>query len=275
MAVNGKYVKVDRIFERVHSDFGLEQLNVSDAIEWIGSIMARSNVPYVMKHRVAYITIEDGRGELPCDLNGIIQTAKVANGQTLGINVPKVFFLDADELALENVDSGNFLIESNTSEVLLPMRWSSDTFHMRWHIRNIDWTADSSITYIVNDSAIFPNFNDGTVAMSYLAVPTDEETGLPLIPDDERWIDAAVLEVAWKHGRKQFFMGELDRDRYNELSRERNHYYSQAVIGSKMNSIDKDEGTRNRRGDLYRTGGHHNNFFRNYQLPGSFKAYRW
>lgn len=273
MSVSGKYVKIARVLERVYSDWGFSAIPISDAIEWAGSLFSLAPSMYVLKHEIAEIKIEEGRGKLPCDLESIIQTAKLQNDSTLVSNIPPTLFFTPEELLLNNIDSAStsILITDLKSKTLLPMRWSTDTFHLRYHKTDIDFENDSSITYIVNNNYIFTNFETGTVYMSYLAIPTDEE-GLPLIPDNESWIRAAVNEIAFMFARKEAVKGNLDWNTVQYIERDRDWYFAQAVNRSKMNSIDKEEGSKNHRLAMFRTGSQHNSMFRNMQLPGSFKT---
>lgn len=61
------------------------------------------------------------------------------------------------------------------------------------------------------------NFEKGQVAIAYLRVPTDPETGYPLIPDENSYIQAIMYYIKWKlaefyswNGR-QGFTTEADR----------------------------------------------------------------
>lgn len=272
MAVNGKYVKIARVLERVHSDWGFDSIPIEDAIEWAGSLFSLAPSMYILKHDIAKIKITEGKGKLPCDLESIIQTAKLDSGDVLISNVPPTLFFTPEELLLNEIDSNstNVILTELNSLTLLPMRWSTDTFHLRYHKTDIDFQNDSSITYIVNNNYIFTNFETGTVYMSYLAIPTDEE-GLPLIPDNESWIRAAVNEIALMFARKEAIKENIGFDIVQYIERDRDWYFAQAVNRSKMNSIDKEESSKNHRLASFRTGSQHNSMFRNMQLPGSFK----
>tara|TARA_R110000868_G_scaffold122495_3_gene324672 strand:- start:5353 stop:6183 length:831 start_codon:yes stop_codon:yes gene_type:complete len=275
MSVNGKYVKIARILERVHSDWGFDSIPIEDAIEWAGSLFSLAPSMYVLKHDIAEITIAEGKGKLPCNLESIIQTAKLQNDNTLVANVPPTLFFTPEELLLNDIDSTstNILITNLNSKTLLPMRWATNTFHLLHHKTDIDFQSESAITYIVNDNYIFTNFETGTVYMSYLAIPIDED-GLPMIPDNESWIRAASHEIAWMWSKKEAIKGNIGWDTVQYIERDRDWYFAQAVNRSRMNSIDKEEGSKNHRLDAFRTGSQHNSMFRNMQLPGSFKTER-
>ena len=79
--LNGKYVSLESIVERVYRDTGFEiDVDWIDVAEWIGSVIDLINAPMQYIERITddvdkhYIEIVNGRGELPCDLIRIIQT---------------------------------------------------------------------------------------------------------------------------------------------------------------------------------------------------------
>lgn len=270
--VNGKYIKINRVLERVHSDYGFENIPIEDAIEWIGGLLAITSVPYVLRHDIADIAISQGRGKLPCNLESIIQVAKVESKDFLVRNIPAGTFYTPEELLeneLQGTEAINALVSGFNSEQLIPMRWATNTFHKRYHLSRLDFDIESSYTYQVNDNYIFTNFQTGTVAMSYLAIPTDDE-GMPLIPDNESWIEACVNNIAWKWAKKLWLRDEISFQKFQYIEDERDWYVRQAVNRSRYNSIDKEEGATNRRLSS-KLGSPHDSLFRNFQLPDSIR----
>jgi len=72
--LNGKYVSLESIVERVYRDTGFEiDIDWIDVAEWIGSVIDLINAPMQYIERITddvdkpYIEIVNGRGELPCD----------------------------------------------------------------------------------------------------------------------------------------------------------------------------------------------------------------
>jgi hypothetical protein len=78
MSTSGKLVSLKTIVERVYMDFGFNySLSYTEAAEWAGSVMALVKAPVVLKPQVQEINIEESRGQLPCDLEAVVQTARM------------------------------------------------------------------------------------------------------------------------------------------------------------------------------------------------------
>ena len=97
---------------------------------------------------------------------------------------------------------------------LIPMRYSSDTFHRGLEKSENNSTVtsirissplvvgnsllndscQSDLTYTLNDCYIFTNFKEGTVQLDYKAFPTDEDC-YPLVPDDISFSEALFWYV--------------------------------------------------------------------------------
>jgi len=211
--LNGKYVSLESIVERVFRDTGFDvDVDWIDVAEWIGSVIDLINAPMQYIERITdgtdkpRIEIENGRGELPCDLVRIIQT-RTCEG--------------------------------------VPIRYSTDSFHMARHTDGCrDLTCSSDLTYKVNDNYIFTNFNKGKVEMAYLAFPTDEK-GFPMVPDDEAFKQAATNYVAERIGFRLLMRGKIQAGAYQLLKQERDWYVGKAQMRPLIPNRDKIESIKN------------------------------
>ena len=160
--LNTKYVSVETIIAGVYRDLGLSsQINYEDAVEWIGEVIELMALPYQYLDKIAYLKIQDSRAELPCDL-----------------------------LYLVSVNGSNEIDDNCPNKLnYFPMRYSTDTFHHRY-CESLSCN-NGDITYTLNDNFIFPNFEEGSLALAYNAVPTDKR-GFPLIPSEVK-IKRAVI----------------------------------------------------------------------------------
>lgn len=280
MATNGKLVSIERVLQSFYRNFPLDYaLTWEDAIEWIGDLLTQLNAPVALINKTELITITDGKGKLPCDLESIIQTAR-AEPTISG---------DTQFAVIASQDQGTFLVEGcgvdlvnrelitdckvgepSCEFILYPMRWATNSFHQKFHLTDWDYRRQSvrlENTYTVNNNYIFTSFSDGYVLMAYRAVPTDER-GYPMVPGDQRWINAMVHELAWKVIRRMRLMGSFtDKDMAREIERDRDWYVAQAVNGSKIPSIDEMESWKNEWLRTIPKVNHHQNFFRNMQAP--------
>lgn len=237
----GKMVSYKAIIDKQNRDWGFD-IDEEQGLEWLAEFMAHTNVGVVMNHNIAYIPICDGRGELPYDLHKIIQVAY-----------------------LDHIDS---LDQAECGEGRLrPMRWATDHFHTRYHRDDRDYTTESVQTYTVSNNSIFTSFSEGFVAMSYDAIPTDEN-GEVIIPAEQQWLEAAACELAWKAARKRWLQDALADKKYMEIQKERDWYFAQAVNHAKQwHNIDHAESVKNSHVRTIPDLQAHASFFANFQLP--------
>ena len=190
---NGRLVSYRTIASTLQRDFPflIETISDEEVIEWLGAFMGLTNSPMMLSDQIGYLELCDGKAQLPCDLHLIMQVAKT----------------DASIFA------------DGPCSSLSPMRWTTDKFHRRYHDNDSDYRSHSSYTYTVNDNYIFANINEGILAISYKAIPTDEE-GFPMIPADEQWVQAAIHDIAWKSARKLWYSNKITTDRFQKLEQE-------------------------------------------------------
>lgn len=280
MATNGRLVSIERVLQSFYRDFPLDYaLTWEDAIEWIGDLLAQLKAPVGLTTKTKLITISDGRGQLPCDLEGIIQTARAMPVKQANTNFAVIASQDQGTYFVEacGIDLVNRELKTECSSTvnncqftILPMRWATNTFHTVMHVSDWDFYRETSRpenTYTVNHNYIFTSFSEGFVLMAYRAIPTDER-GYPMVPADQRWINAMVHELAWKVIRRMRLAGTFtDKEMYREIERDRDWYVAQAVNGSKIPSIDEMESWKNEWLRTIPKVNHHQNFFRNMQAP--------
>lgn len=238
---SGKVVSYKAIIDKVFRDFGFDVIE-EEGVEWLAEFMAHTNVGVVMDNKVAAIIINDGRGDLPFDMHKIEQTALVS-----GV------------CSLEEIQCGK--------GTLSPMRWSTDSFHKKFHNCDVDYHCQSSVTYTVGQGYIFPNFPSGFVAIAYTAIPTDE-CGYPTIPAEQQWLEGAATFIGRKLAFKMYLRNEITKDKYQEIDKERDWYFAQAVNHAKQwGSVDEAESVKNSHVRTIPAMQDHNTFFANMQLP--------
>lgn len=87
------------------------------------------------------------------------------------------------------------------------MRYSTDTFHVALPYDSKgklpedyveDNNRESDFTYKIQGNKIYTSFREGTIEMSYMAMPMDEE-GYPMIPDNSKFTRAleAYIKKQW------------------------------------------------------------------------------
>ena len=240
---SGKTISYKAIIDKVHRDFGFStDLENESCVEWLAEFMAHTNAGVTMQNNIAYIKINDGRGDLPFDLYKIIQTTKIC-----GIT------------SIEEAECGK--------GSLSPMRWTTDNFHKRYHNDNRDYTAFSSDTYTVGQGYIFTSFHSGFLAMSYDAIPTDNE-GYPTIPAEQEWLEAAAHYIAHRIARKLWLKDQIADSKFQIIERDKEWYFAQAVNHAKQwHNVDQAESVKNATVRTIPDLQAHNTFFANMQLP--------
>lgn len=133
----------------------------------------------------------------------------------------------------------------------------------KWNIRRfIDTSINNlptDLTYIINNSQIFANFEEGYVEVSYLAFPTDLR-GYPVVPDDAKYIKAVESYIIERLARREFINNRLAGDKYKLLEQEWLWYCGSAKNSILSRSIDEMESMKReftklfRRTDLHESG---------------------
>lgn len=243
---NGKLISYKTVVENVMRNHPFTESHINDdlVLEWIGSFMQHTNSPVVYTDKIEYKEVESGRAKLPNDLHLLNTIGRISNCNNLTINQ----------------------MECGEGKVL-PMRWTSDTFHTRYHNDDRDYTRqDGTETYTVNSNYVFTSFSAGYVAISYKAIPTDSE-GFPMIPGDEHWVKAVEYDIAYRIGYILWTQDKLKDKIFLLLERERDWYFAQAVNYSKIPSVDQMESLTNQNTKMVPRLDSHATFFANMQMP--------
>lgn len=224
---NGKYVSTEFIIDKIQKDYGFTSSmdkyeiadDIFDAVELIG-------VPMAFIRRITngegsnpdVISVADYAAELPCDLR-----------------------------SLEGV---------RTYDTKLPLIEDTSTFKAQEGASNDPYEGTSEyLVYHINDNFIFTNFEEGDIEISYLAFPTDDN-GIPLIPDDTRYINGIVAYVAERIGFRQWWKGNLGDKQYSFLQAERAFCIPSAATSLNMPSYDMAQSMSNQLSRLIKSSNH-------------------
>lgn len=235
--LNGRYISIDRVIEGVYRDFGwTHELDWIDAVEWIGEIMDMIAAPkqYVDKvtdgdedrHHQCPIKITNYRGHLPCDIIYPVM-AREWNSK-LEMRLSSDTFHSSVKKNEENVTPSSYPI-------------SSPLIENRNGLLN---AGNTDLTYTINDQHIFTNFEEGEVELSYKAFPTDCN-GLPMIPDNVKYVQAVKYYIAEKIAQKLFIQGNIASGVFLHIQQQRDWYVGAATTAGLMPSIDEMESWKN------------------------------
>jgi len=225
MALNGSYVTVDFIIDKLETDFGFDDIEYNEVVENIWDIVGYVSDPSSFERKFDEIVIADYRGELPTDIYSIV-----------------------DGTVMEK-DSKIPLIESTD----LMDRFSDDTTIL----------ADTDAldyTYKIIESYIYTGLEDATLMISYRAFPTSDN--LPLVPDHPKAIRAVVNYCGERIAFKLMLKDKLSERKYEIIRQESLFSTAAYKTSSKIPSIDGMERLKNMHLNILRNPTMHDNNFK-------------
>lgn len=231
-----QYTTVENILAKYHRDFRGNEINESDAIEWIGEALGFTKTANVMEEAIAFIKVEGYQCDIPSGLHYVIQIAR--NNEYSPLCAEDVESLDSDVVSVENggefdivEDShGNlqgdyqyayyrpyydlkyeyqYWLGSNTwSEKFTPVRLADHSFFntLVCQETNQDIYHSCRDEYTKVGNCFRFSFETGLVAVAYLRQKVDDKTGYPLIPDDESCRNAINYYLMWKIKQREFYL---------------------------------------------------------------------
>lgn len=264
MALNGKTIGIKRIIESVIRDNGYTdyEINWNDVIEWAGDAIDLIGVPASYTEKTSCpINIVNYRGFLPCDLHKIIQTREydkkipmryATNTFHTGLHCqgsPDISdSCNSDCSPVHPADSTISTSDDDNTNCnpffnFNPNPTSGTAFDAN-SATGITSTSDYAYTYIIQNDCIFTSFKEGKVEMVYLAFPTDED-GFPLIPDNQKYIEAVKSFIRMKIDYKLWRTNKIAKDIYEDSAQEWYWYVGAARNAANIPSIDKMESIKN------------------------------
>lgn len=211
-----QFVTVDTILAKYSRDFRGLDINMDDAIEWVGESLGFMKIASASEEAVAFLEVKDYQVEIPKGLHYIIQIARKNNWNREDSSCTQ-------EIILQNIEEttptqiGDLPVY--TPNFIIPFKfvsWNSTAYAKQefTHVTLADasffnslvcktpglenlYTAHADEYTIVQDNLRF-NFKEGFVAVSYLRQMVDCETGYPMVPDDESAKAAITYYLGWK-----------------------------------------------------------------------------
>tara|TARA_R110002012_G_scaffold24825_2_gene82504 strand:+ start:330 stop:1292 length:963 start_codon:yes stop_codon:yes gene_type:complete len=141
-------------------------------------------------------------------------------------------------LVLQNIYFGK------DGSTLQPLKYGASTFHKSIHCDEcVNEHADNSDSYIIDGDYIKTSFATGSVCLSYMAFPTDDDC-YPMVPDDISYKEAMFWYIY-----KQLLLGGFDKPNnkidYNFADQKWKFYCTQARNAANYPDIDKYESYMN------------------------------
>jgi hypothetical protein len=208
-----QFVTTDTILAKYSRDFRGLDINVDDAVEWIGEALGFIKIASASEEAIAFLKVENYQVEIPKGLHYIVQIAR-KNNNSLDIGVIEEN-LGVAETTENNVED----VPSFTRYLNFPFKyvsWASNAYASQefTQVTLADssffnslvceipgteglYTGHSDEYTIAQDNLRF-NFKEGFVAISYIRQMVDCVTGYPMVPDDESAKSAITYYLGWK-----------------------------------------------------------------------------
>lgn len=250
-----KKTTLDRVFNKIYRDLGLEDIHESDVIEWTGEVLEHIGVVNMLEEHVAFIEVNNHRADFPKNLVSIIQVAKNnrakkedgicyhevvkeceplrqdfvpldCRGGLIG-DYEVAYYRPFFDLQYEYSGWSQSSLYSNT---FTPVRLSNKTFFNSIVCQENDQIYyGSRDEYTIQGDSLVLSFKEGQIALAYNSFPIDSNTGYPMIPDHVSVIQAIVSYITYKYMQRLWYLGkEGYGDKFKQAESDYHWYISQA-----------------------------------------------
>lgn len=241
-----KYISSQEIVRNVfrNNRYSSMDLEWTDAIEWAAEALDLIGAKLSYQPKLAAITIDNFRGELPCDLHDITQVAGLTPGcvqfqmKSSTNNFHPVF--NDTKCITDTVNSVDYIAPITTDADGNPAFNfnSGGSFTISKQLIGGTNEMCSDATYTLNDNFIFTSFKDtNKVLLAYDAFPIDAD-GFPLIPDNIKFKKAVEAYITMRVDFILWRQGDLDEKVYNYSEKEWLWYVGAASTAGVMPSVD-------------------------------------
>ena len=199
MALTGNYKDIYFIMDRLHQQYGFDNIVLTDVAENIWDIMGYIGNPDIFEKKYSEITITNFRGTLPVDFYSLDQGTVTEKDSLIPLTN------NLDELSLLG----------NNSTTLDP---DTDPY-----------------TYKIVNGYIFTGVEETTILLHYKAFPIDTNN-LPLVPSHPKALRLVVDFVAENLAMKYWMLDKLTKDKFDYINKEA--LYSRAAFRSSALTMD-------------------------------------
>ena len=197
--LNGKVVSVELLIEQLYQDYGFENINKSEVVEWVWRSMAIIGTPYPYEDKNVEVLISDYRSILPVDLYSINMIREKETGIPLREMTDLFFkFPEADASTTPTVNTGDYDTDLVTEFQTIIASNSSSEYY----------------TYKVQGNYMYTGAETCTLELAYKAMPIDLVTGMPTIPDNAVYLRGIESFVAEKLALRMMLRDQLSERKY-------------------------------------------------------------
>ena len=244
--LNGNYLSVSNIIDKVYRDSGIDNVDWQEAVEWIGDCISLLAVPsqYIEKTSDP-LEVSEYRVRIPDGLIDIIACRRVTiQGDNIGVigNMEQssdIYF------RAKNTSSVTSLSVATPSFPSVEIDENGDSTNIIVEVPRTNYDSDSYY-YKVDGGYIYTDFETGYIQLIYNTFPIDD-MGLPMIPDNEKYRKAISLYILEKLDYRKFRANPISSNQaiLKDTQQELAFYMGAARNKARMPNLDKMESIKN------------------------------
>lgn len=205
--LNGRTVSVDLLIEQLYQDYGFENINKAEVVEWVWRSMSIIGSPYTYEDKKVELTIEDFRAEIPLNLYSVGMIREKTTG------LPLREMTDMFSKFGDNAWAGATEIIADYDPAYPYVSATENT--VEYYQTTVGPYAMSELyTYKTQGNFLYFGMETGTVEMQYKAIPIDIVTGMPTVPDNAVYIRGIVSFIAERMAFRMMLKDMLSERKY-------------------------------------------------------------
>lgn len=179
--LDGKTISIGRVIESAYRDSAFsEHIDYSDAVEWCFSLLKQLGISSLYERKTACLDIEDYSAPLPCDYYVLQNVRDYESGITMPQSTNISYTPDCD---------------GNVSKY------------------------EGGFGHKISMDRVYVSFKEGKIYLDYDAVAVGED-GLPLIPEDEKLVQALKDHIIEKVARKLYQRNIIPKAVFDDIKQE-------------------------------------------------------
>lgn len=208
-----KNISLKQLIDRLRRHPILSNINEETIIDYTIDFFRIMGLPTAYQEKTAYVKIVDYCGKLPEDLLEIIQVRGVNFNcaefkENIQYKEGTILYYNNDVWKLtkdknEGAWDDTIVEKININAAVQHFVYSTNTFHLSENKTNV---TDNS--YKIQGEKIYTNNREDFVEIAYYAIEVDD-CGLPVIPDNAKFIRALENYIKVQHFTIQFELGKL------------------------------------------------------------------
>ena len=233
---NGKYTHLNEILERVHRDFGFEEVFADEAKEWIWDCLGYFGRDEILTLMTDEVVISENRGLLPSDIYKWVGCRDKLTKTPLLPTSDRFFTRDFPNLSN---GLGEAIVQGTSIDITttglgdnLIEELDASTLFLEF-VPRINIESQAEYTYQIQNGYIWCGVNDITLEIAYVGLPIwDDNT--PKIPDDPKVIRMVVYHIAERIAFKLWMQDKITERKYQYIADELSWAVGSAASRIKM-----------------------------------------